>query len=532
MAFTENFLHSDILKETDKMNKPKVKREIKELALLFEISQILASSMDMSKSLEPVLKAMADHMEMLRGTITLLNHETGDISIEAAHGLSVSQRERGRYKLGEGVTGRVIQTGRPAVVQSISKEPLFLNRTGARKNLRKKDISFICVPIKLGNEVIGALSADRLFSDRVSLQEDVRLLSIIASMIAQAVRLRQSAQEDRQRLVDENLLLREELKERFKPSNIIGESKAMENVYRLIAQVSKADTTVLLRGESGVGKELVAHAIHYNSPRSSRPLIMVNCAALPETLIESELFGHEKGAFTGAVFTRKGRFELANGGTIFLDEIGDLSPTIQVKLLRVLQEKEFERIGSATTIKIDVRIIAATNRNLEELILQGAFRQDLYYRLNVFPIFIPPLRERRTDIPLLLDFFVKKYSSAHKKPIHSISTSAMDLLMNYHWPGNVREMENCIERAVLMSNDGVIHGHNLPLIMQPVNFTGTNRTGSLQAALDNLEREMVIDALKSSRGNLAKAARMLGITERIMGLRVAKHGVDLRQFRE
>jgi Nif-specific regulatory protein len=509
----------------------KVKREIKELSLLFEISQILARNMDISETLEPVLKAMADHMEMLRGTIALLNRETGDISIEAAHGLSVSQMERGRYKLGEGITGRVIQTGQSAVVQSISREPLFLNRTGARKNLRKKDISFICVPIKLGSEVIGALSADRLFSDRIALQEDLRLLFIIASMLAQAVRLRQSAQEDRQRLLNENLRLQEQLKERFKPSNIIGESKAMENVYGLIVQVSKTDTTVLLRGESGVGKELVAHAIHYNSPRSSNPFIRVNCAALPETLIESELFGHEKGAFTGAVFTRKGRFELANSGTIFLDEIGDLSPAIQVKLLRALQEKEFERIGGAATIKVNVRVIAATNRNLEELIVQGSFRQDIYYRLNVFPIFIPSLRERRTDIPLLVDFFVKKYSSAHKKPIHSISTSAMDLLINYHWPGNVRELENCIERAVLMSNDGVIHGHNLPLILQPISFTGTNTTGSLQAALDNLERELIIDAIKSSHGNLAKAARILGITERIIGLRVAKHGVDLKQFR-
>lgn len=509
----------------------KIKREIKELSLLFEISQILASKMDMTEVLEPVLQAMAEHMQMLRGTIALLNRETGEIYIESAHGLSISQIDRGRYKIGEGITGRVIQTGQPAVVQSISREPLFLNRTGARKNIRKKDVSFISVPIKAGSETIGALSADRLFSNRVSLQEDVRLLSIIASMIAQAVRLRQSAQEDRQKLVDENLLLREELKERFKPSNIIGESKAMQAVYDLIANVSKTDTTVLLLGESGVGKELVAHAIHYNSTRAAKPFIRVNCAALPDTLIESELFGHEKGAFTGAIATRKGRFELANGGTIFLDEIGDLSHSMQVKLLRVLQEREFERVGGGTTIKVDTRVIAATNRNLDAMIKEGAFRQDLYYRLNVFPIFIPPLRERKTDIPLLVDFFINRYKNRYNRPVKRVSSSAMDMITSYHWPGNVRELEHCIERAVLLSNDGIIHGRNLPIILQPAQFIGSSNTNNLQAALDNLERELIIDAIRSSHGNLAKAARSLGITERIMGLRVNKHGIDLNKFR-
>ncbi len=509
----------------------KIKREIKELSLLFEISQILVSKMDMTEVLEPVLQAMAEHMQMLRGTIALLNRETGEIYIESAHGLSISQIDRGRYKIGEGITGRVIQTGQPAVVQSISREPLFLNRTGARKNIRKKDVSFISVPIKAGNETIGALSADRLFSNRVLLQEDVRLLSIIASMIAQAVRLRQSAQEDRQKLVDENLLLREELKERFKPSNIIGESKAMQAVYDLIANVSKTDTTVLLLGESGVGKELVAHAIHYNSTRAAKPFIRVNCAALPDTLIESELFGHEKGAFTGAIATRKGRFELANGGTIFLDEIGDLSHSMQVKLLRVLQEREFERVGGGTTIKVDTRVIAATNRNLDAMIKEGAFRQDLYYRLNVFPIFIPPLRERKTDIPLLVDFFINRYKNRYNRPVKRVSSSAMDMITSYHWPGNVRELEHCIERAVLLSNDGIIHGSNLPIILQPAQFIGSSNTNNLQAALDNLERELIIDAIRSSHGNLAKAARSLGITERIMGLRVNKHGIDLNKFR-
>ncbi|HOS03509.1 MAG TPA: sigma 54-interacting transcriptional regulator, partial [Candidatus Hydrogenedentes bacterium] len=424
-----------------------------------------------------------------------------------------------------------VAEGRPMVIPRISEEPHFLDRTKARQRLDKSNISFLCVPIKLGNKAIGALSVDRLFSDSVSLDEDVRLLSIIASMIAQAVRLRQEALEERQRLLEENSRLKMELEDRFRPANIIGSSRAMQEVYDLIGQVAKSDTTVLIRGESGVGKELVAHAIHYSSNRAHKPFVRVNCAALPETIIESELFGHEKGAFTGATMQRKGRFELANGGSIFLDEIGDLSPHMQIRLLRVLQEREFERVGGAETIKVDVRVIAATNRPLEELMEENTFRQDLYYRLNVFPVHIPPLRERRSDILELANFFVEKYSKANHKSIRRISTPAIDMLMSYHWPGNVRELENSIERAVLLSSDDVLHGHHLPPTLQTAEASGTVMRGKLDATLDAVEREMLIEALKSSRGNMAKAAEGLGITERVMGLRVRKHRIPARQFR-
>jgi len=305
----------------------------------------------------------------------------------------------------------------------------------------------------------------------------------------------------------------------------------MQAVYDLISQVARSDTTVLLRGESGVGKELVAHAIHYNSARADKPFVKVSCAALPETIIESELFGHEKGAFTGAIARRQGRFELARGGTLFLDEIGDLSPHTQIRLLRVLQEKEFERVGGTETIKTDVRIVTATNRDLEALIEQGQFRQDLYYRLNVFPIHVPPLRQRKTDIMLLADHFVEKYGTAHSHNVRRISTPAIDMLVSYHWPGNVRELENCIERAVLLSDDDVIHGHHLPPTLQTAEASGTPPAGDLQAALDGLERELILDALKSSRGNMTRAARALGMSERIMGLRVKKHAIDARRFR-
>lgn len=510
---------------------PKVKRELEELSLLFEISQTLDKSLDLRDVVGPLLRTTASKMGMMRGTLTLLNRESGEIAIEEAYGLSESQRERGKYKLGEGITGKVIQTGKSAVIPRISEEPMFLNRTGARKNLKKRDISFICVPIKLGKEVIGALSVDRLFGDTVALKEDLRLLSIISSMIGQAVRLRQQMRMERKQLLEENIQLKEQLKDRFRPANIIGKSKAMQAVYDLIAQVSKSNTSVLIWGESGTGKELVANAIHYNSLRASKTFIKVNCAALPETVIESELFGHEKGSFTGAIGQRKGRFELAHGGSIFLDEVGDLSPATQIKLLRVLQEKEFERVGGITTIKTDVRIIAATNRNLEKLVEEEKFREDLYYRLNVFPIYMPSLRERKTDIPLLADYFVGKYSKANHKNICRISTPAIDMLMSYHWPGNVRELENCVERAVILSNDDVIHGHHLPPTLQTAEATGTTSGGNFQETLNNLERELILDALKSSRGNQTKAAQTLGLTERLMGLRVKKYKIDPKRFR-
>jgi Nif-specific regulatory protein len=307
-----------------------------ELSLLFTISQILDSSLDLHAVVEPVLEAITRSLGMKFTTLTLLNRRTSEIAIEAACGLSVRQKLRGTYKLGEGITGRVIETGKASIISRVSEEPRFLDRTGARRTREGEDLSFLCVPIKLGQEVVGALSADHPVAEPAYLREEARILSIIAALIAQAVRLRQSAQEERERLMEENLRLKDELKDRFRPSNIIGNSEAMQEVYKLVSQVSPSDTTVLLRGESGTGKELVAHALHYASTRATKPFIKVNCAALPEGVIESELFGHEKGAFTGAVAARKGRFELAEGGTLFLDEIGDLSLAMQIKLLRVI----------------------------------------------------------------------------------------------------------------------------------------------------------------------------------------------------
>ena len=508
-----------------------IRREVRELFLLFEISQALNLSKNIQDIVRPILEAMAEHMGMLRGTLTILNRETNEILIEEAYGLSDDELVRGRYKVGEGVTGKVVESGEPMVVPNVSTEPMFLDKTKARADLSRKDISFICVPVKLNKEVIGALSADRLFDESSKLEEDLRLLSIIGSMIAQSVQVHRTIQDERQLLQAENERLQNQLKDTFRPDNIIGNSNVMRKVYERVGLVSAVDTTVFIHGESGVGKELVAAAVHYNSSRADKPFIKINCSALSEHLIESEMFGHEKGAFTGATETRPGRFELADGGTLFLDEIGELSLHIQSKLLRVLQEREFERVGGRKTIKTDVRLITATNRDVEELVAEGTFRQDLLYRINVFPINIPPLRDRKTDIMLLADHFVEKYNKKLSRDVRRISTPAIDMLMSYHWPGNVRELENSIEHAVLLSTDRVIHSYHLPPSLQTAEATDTVNKGRLDVVLANVERDMIIDALKSNSGNMTKAAEQLGITERIMGLRVRKYGITPKKYR-
>ena len=514
---------------TDSIPSKHYRRLLQELSVLYEISQILQESANIQTALSPIIEHTIKSMEMYQGVITLLNRQTGEISIDASYGVAEERAEKVKFQLGEGITGTVIKTGERIIIEDVTTDPRFLDKTKSKK--RWSNHSFVCIPIKTGAETIGTISAQRKRSSNHVLEEDAKLLSIIGSMIALSVQLRQSSREERDELKSENLRLQNELRNKFTPKNIIGSSAAMQEVFDLIAQVSGSEATVLIRGESGTGKELIAHSIHYNSQRSDKPFIKVNCAALPETIIESELFGHEKGAFTSAVAARKGRFELANGGTIFLDEIGDLSPTTQVKLLRVLQEKEFERVGGSETIKANVRVVAATNRDLEALMLENKFREDLYYRLNVFPVHVPPLRDRKSDIMLLADHFTEKYSKKNFKDIKRISTPAIQLLTSYHWPGNVRELENCIERAVLLSYDDVIHGNLLPPSLQSAESTGTEIDNTLQQALDNLEKELIMDALKSANGNLTKAAGILGISERIIGLRKRKYKIDPSNFR-
>ncbi|MCK5113714.1 MAG: nif-specific transcriptional activator NifA [Phycisphaerae bacterium] len=498
---------------------------IHELQTLYEISQMLVVGSQQQQLLSEILEVLDKSLGMKTGMVTLLSSDGNEIQIEVAHNISEGQSSKVRYRVGDGITGKVMQTGKSVCVAKVSEEPQFLNRF-ERWSPDSGEISFICVPISIGTQVIGTISAYRIFDESARLEDDQRVLSIVASMIANDVRARREAVLQRQRLENENQRLRCELEDRFRPENIIGNSNEMGDVYSHIHQVAASDTTVLIRGESGTGKELVAHAIHYSSPRSKGPFVKVNCASLNENILESELFGHAKGAFTGAVQDRSGRFEEANGGTLFLDEIGDFSATTQVKLLRVLQEGEFERVGSSETQKTNARIIVATNRDLEQAIGSQSFRQDLYYRINVFPIFLPPLRERKGDILQLADYFVEQYSQKMDKDVRRISTPAINMMMVYHWPGNVRELENCIERAVLLSSDGVIHGHNLPPTLQTPDSTGTVGTGSLKERLNLFERDLVVDALKRCRGNIAATARDLNTTTRILGYKIKEQSID------
>ncbi|HNX52297.1 MAG TPA: sigma 54-interacting transcriptional regulator [Pontiellaceae bacterium] len=501
----------------------------KELAILYQISQAAATHPHtVSELLIEVLDIMETELEVSRGTFTLRKPDTEIFVIEASRGLTAEEKKRGQYKLGEGVTGRVAQTGQSALIPDISKDPRFLNLTKSRTG---NPTAFICVPVIYRKAVIGTMSIDlSITTDLEELRRYQRFLELVANILAEAVASIREELEEREGLLTENERLRRQLGDRYRMHNIIGNCSAMRSVYEQIVQVANSTATVLIRGESGTGKELVARAIHYGSERKNNAFVSVNCAALPENLIESELFGHEKGAFTGATQQRKGRFETANGGTIFLDEIGDISPSVQVRLLRVLQERTFERVGSSESVSVNVRVLAATSRNLEKEIAEETFREDLYYRLNVFPIILPPLRERRSDIMLLADHFLQKYGEMYGKNIKRISTSAINMMMAYHWPGNVRELENCLERAVLTASDEVIHGYNLPPSLQTSDETQTSifpKDGAdLKTMVESYEKEIIIDALKKHRGNAAATARYLNTTQRIINYRIQKLGVN------
>ena len=436
-----------------------------DLNLLYEITETLGTLGPLPRTLQRVLQILAQSMGMRRGTVTILNPETSELQIEVAHGLTAEARRRGRYKLGEGITGRVVETGEPAVVPRVSQEPLFLNRTRSRGAREKEELSFLCVPIKINYKTIGALSVDKLHRD-LDLDRDLRLLTIIASIIAQTVNNLLLIDREKERLQNENLKLKGQLQERYQMGNIIGTSGRMREVFEMIERVAKSNATILIRGESGTGKEMVASALHYNSLRTDKPFIKVNLAALPETLVESELFGHERGAFTGAMQRKQGRFELAQGGTIFLDEIGDLSPNVQLKLLRVIQEREYHPLGRDGHLKGRHPPPGRHPPGSGAGRVHRAFREDLYYRLNVFPIYLPPLRERMADIPALSEHFLNKFAEEHGKPVKRLSAPALDLLMQYPWPGNVRELENIIERAVLVCDEDTILSVHLPPTLQ------------------------------------------------------------------
>jgi len=497
---------------------------------IHEMSQVLAQSADLADTVQILLHVMKTHMRVVRGTISLCDGHSGTTFIHQSIGLTEEQEARGVYRFGEGITGKAVEAGKTMIVPRIGDDKEFLNLTRTRTG-QDDDLSFICVPIRRGNKVVGTISVERMYDSDVLLHLDAELIGIVATMMAPATELYLMETINRDSLLSENQRLQDALKDRYRPSNIIGSCKAMQEIYKLIEKVAKTKSTVLILGESGVGKELVASAIHYSSLCSGGPFVQFNCAALPENLIESELFGHEKGSFTGATGIRKGRFEDADGGTIFLDEIGELPLTAQAKLLRVLQEKTLERVGANKPIKVDIRIVAATNRNLEEMVARREFREDLYYRLNVFPLTLPPLRERGSDIIALADYFAQRYAQRNGKSITRISTPALNMLMSYHWPGNVRELENIIERATILSEDSVIHGYDLPPSLQMPASSGDAPKGTFESRIAAYAYEMIVEALKSCDGKMSEAAHVLGLTRRILGLRMKEYGISYKDFR-
>lgn len=501
------------------------------ITALYDISQELNQELDLKEALNRALTLLCDYLSASEGVIRILHPLRNEAYIAVSHGDSTYFREERIKSAGEKISNRVIDTGQPVVIPRIGLDPLFYTRGDtAKAPLRTSELSLICTPLIKGRRIVGTLSIYCPYETLEALETGNKIVSVAATMITRQASQLEAIRFEKEKRIEEAQKQQAGANKTIQ-SAIIGNSNKMREVFQMISQVSASNATVLIRGESGTGKELVANAVHHNSPRANQPIIKLNCAAIPANLIESEFFGHEKGAFTGAIKQKPGKFELANRGTIFLDEIGSIDLSVQVKLLRVLQEKEFERVGGQQPRKTDVRIIAATNRNLEQAVEEGAFRGDLYYRLNVFPIYLPPLRERKTDILLLAEYFLEKYSNENHKKIRRLSTPAIDMLVSYHWPGNVRELENCIERAVLLCDQGVIHSYHLPPTLQTGEHSGTLPAFSLDDAVNNLEKEMIIDALKNTSGNISLAAEMLKSTVRKVSYKMKTLGIDYRRYR-
>jgi Nif-specific regulatory protein len=487
--------------------------EIRNLTTLVEISQALSGTLNLKAALHRVLEILERHHGMIRSAVTLLREETGELYIEAANGIT-TDGHAARYRLGEGITGRVVESGKHIIVPQIGKEPLFQNRPAARGDMSKQELSFICVPVILNRKPLGALGVDLKFKKDRDYEQTVRFLRVVASMIAHALKLHRMVESERQRLLDENVHLRQELKERYDFSNIIGNSGAMRQVYEQVAQVARTNTTVLIRGESGTGKELIAHAIHYNSARAKKPFIKVSCAALPHDLIESELFGYEKGAFTGATRTKIGYFEQAHCGTLFLDEIGEMNEELQVKLLRLLENGEYRRLGESAVRQADVRIISATNRDLKKEVDAGSFRRDLFYRISPIRLTIPPLRLRARDIQLLVRHFLRDCAAMNgiADRYIEIDVKAMEALELYDWPGNVRELFNEILRVVSLIGKGDLVKFTMLSDSIKDYLKSKNRgEGLLDRSVEQFERRLILNALEKHDWNRMRTADAIGL---------------------
>lgn len=504
-----------------------------ELNSLYAVSKVLSLSLDLHETLRGVLDQLHTEAGIERGLVTLLEPQSGELLLSALHGNEEDYLgEEIRYRQGEGIIGKILNLGRTIVIEKLKDEPRFVGKLG----LYDQNMPFIGVPIRVEDKLVGVLAAQPTEIEISFLPQRAHFMEMIANLIGQAVRLSWQVEQEHKELTTERDRLKRVVRNNYGFNNIVGHTANMRKVFDLVRQVAKWNTTVMIRGESGTGKELIANAIHYNSPRANGPVVKLNCAALPDTLLESELFGHEKGAFTGAVNQRKGRFEQANGGTIFLDEIGEISAQFQAKLLRVLQEGEFERVGGTKTIKVDVRVIAATHKDLEQSVEDGEFREDLYYRLNVMPVQVPALRERYEDIPELAKFLVSKIAKQQGRDLE-ITDSAVRVLMRYSWPGNVRELENWLERAAIMCESGSIDRDVIAATgledevaaTSPMPVSTTQPTVDLNDP-DLDDREKVIAALEQAGWVQAKAARLLDMTPRQIAYRIKTLNISVKQF--
>ncbi|WP_038041880.1 sigma-54 interaction domain-containing protein [Thermodesulfobacterium hveragerdense] len=502
-------------------------RAYQEIFTLFKVSKVLSSSLNVLENLKNALQILAEELYLTRGTVTLFDPAVNELRIVVAYGLTEEQIKRGRYKIGEGIVGKVFESGQPMIVPNIGEEIMFLNKTGAR--VKKDKISFLCVPIKLGDEIFGVLSVDRIFDLNTDFSEDLRILEILATLFAQIIKIYNLLYEEKKK----REFFEKEVKKKYQFYNLVYSSEQMRQIIKICEKISSTKAPVLIQGESGTGKELIAKAIHFNSDRADKPFIAINCAAIPENLLEAELFGYEKGAFTGAFTSKPGKFELANGGTLFLDEIGDLPLSLQAKLLRVLQEHTFERLGGTKSIKVDFRLISATHKNLKELISQGKFREDLYFRINVVNIYIPPLRERKEDIVLLIEHFLNQLNHKYQKSV-KLSKEVLKIFLEYPWPGNVRELENTLESMVILSDDDdLITPEHLPEVFKSCQISQPKvdvQESSLQAInlkqqIEEEEKQRIISALKACKFNQTQAAKLLGMTRRQLNYRLHKYGI-------
>jgi len=499
----------------------------KELEALYRVCEILSRSLDFAQTVRKVLEVLEEEADLSRGMVSVLDPDSGDLVVHAVHGADVQETEPVRYQPGEGILGLLLEDKRAVALPIAGRDPRFLNRLG----IYDRRLPFIATPINVGGSLKGVLAVQPDAPDDGLLAERVRFVEMVANLIGRSVRLSLDVEEEKKSIAEERDSLRRTVRHQFGFDNIVGHSPLMRRIFEQIRMVAKWNTTVLIRGETGTGKELIANAIHYNSPRSRGPYVRLNCASLPENLLESELFGHEKGAFTGALAQKKGRFEQADGGTLFLDEIGEVSAAFQAKLLRVLQEGELERVGGTRTIKIDVRVIAATHRDLEADVQSGKFREDLYYRLNVMPIYLPALRERMEDIPDIARFLTGKIGKNQGRLLE-LTDSALRVLMHHDWPGNVRELENCLERAAVMSENGIIDRDAVLVtgIEEQVSLGRASHRGVDLDDPDLDERERVIAALEQAGWVQAKAARLLDMTPRQIAYRIQTLNIRVKQI--